>query len=156
MVKAASFRLSFGWYSWPTNTDILGLKKPLPIINNAKPKNKKKQIYIKDFKVDDKEWLNVLTFIKDIVNMIISNNAQFKNEYIIKDFNERLLFCENLIDNETIVINELRKIDPVLADKCVPSCIYRGFCPEIKSCGYYKTEDFQKRLKEYRNTSYEN
>lgn len=53
------------------------------------------------------------------------------------------------------VINELRKIDPILADKCVPSCIYRGFCPEIKSCGYYKTEEFKKRLKEYRSTDYE-
>lgn len=48
------------------------------------------------------------------------------------------------------VIEELSKIDPVLASKCVPSCIYRGFCPEMDCCGYDRTWDFQERLKEYR------
>lgn len=33
------------------------------------------------------------------------------------------------------VINELRRIDPILASACLPNCYYRGFCPEIKSCG---------------------
>lgn len=33
------------------------------------------------------------------------------------------------------VINELRNIEPILADACVPQCVYRGFCPERKPCG---------------------
>lgn len=33
-------------------------------------------------------------------------------------------------------IKELREIEPILAAACVPNCIYRGLCPEIKSCGY--------------------
>lgn len=33
-------------------------------------------------------------------------------------------------------IRELHEIEPILAAACVPSCIYRGLCPEIKSCGY--------------------
>lgn len=49
-----------------------------------------------------------------------------------------------------MVIEELRKINPVLASKCVPSCLYRGFCPEMKGCGYDKTEKFEKELQEYR------
>lgn len=32
----------------------------------------------------------------------------------------------------------------------VRECIYRGFCPEMFSCGYHKTEEYQKELKEYR------
>ena len=54
------------------------------------------------------------------------------------------------------VIDEIRKIDPVLADKCVPECIYRGFCPEwMSSCGYSKTEKYKEDLKKYRNTDYD-
>jgi hypothetical protein len=33
---------------------------------------------------------------------------------------------------------------------CVPECIYRGFCPEIKSCGFSETSLFQKELTTYR------
>lgn len=50
-----------------------------------------------------------------------------------------------------VVINALKKVDPILAEKCVPDCLYRGFCTETKrSCGYANTDAFQKRLEEYR------
>ena len=53
----------------------------------------------------------------------------------------------------TIVIDALRKVDPVLAEKCVPDCLYRGFCTEDKrSCGYSKTALYRKKLKEYRRS----
>ena len=46
--------------------------------------------------------------------------------------------------------------DPVLADKCVPECLYRGFCPEFMNpCGYSKTKEFEEDLQKYRNTDYE-
>lgn len=49
------------------------------------------------------------------------------------------------------VIKYLREVDPVLADKCVPECLYRGFCPEFdRCCGYVNTEAYRKRLEEYR------
>ena len=34
------------------------------------------------------------------------------------------------------VIDAVSKVDPVLASCCVPECIYRGFCPEFKCCGF--------------------
>lgn len=34
------------------------------------------------------------------------------------------------------VLRELVKIEPFLANACVPNCLYRGFCPEIKPCGF--------------------
>lgn len=41
--------------------------------------------------------------------------------------------------------------DPVLASVMVPECVYRGFCPEFKSCGYASTEAYKKAVEEYRN-----
>lgn len=55
------------------------------------------------------------------------------------------------------VIDELDKVDPILAHKCVPECIYRGFCPEwMGSCGYWKTDEYKKHLADYRRTKYGN
>ena len=52
-----------------------------------------------------------------------------------------------------IVIEALREVDAVLAEKCVPECVYRGFCPESKRCcGYSKTKEFEKYLITYRKT----
>lgn len=50
-----------------------------------------------------------------------------------------------------IVIEALKEIDPILAEKCVPECVYRGFCPENeRCCGYVNSDAFKKRLEEYR------
>ena len=51
------------------------------------------------------------------------------------------------------VLAEIKKHDEVLYSVCVPECIYRGFCPEMISCGYCNTEAYQKRLQEYRNVN---
>lgn len=45
---------------------------------------------------------------------------------------------------------ELQSIDPILAEKSVPECVYRGFCPEEDCCGYANTEKYKERLHEYR------
>lgn len=51
-----------------------------------------------------------------------------------------------------LVIEMLSEVDPILASKCVPECIYRGFCPEFdRCCGYCNTNDYQNKLKEYRS-----
>ena len=51
-----------------------------------------------------------------------------------------------------LVIEYLKEVDPILAEKCVPECVYRGFCPEKKRCcGYVNTKAYQKRLIKYRS-----
>ena len=50
------------------------------------------------------------------------------------------------------VIKELRKIEPELANVCVPNCIYRGHCPEFKSCGFADSELFPLKVIDYRNS----
>ena len=53
------------------------------------------------------------------------------------------------------VIEEIRKVDPILADKCVPECLYRGFCPEFdRCCGYVNTPKFKIDLAKYRSIDY--
>ena len=69
----------------------------------------------------------------------------------------RKRLCKGCASKETreaweLVIEYLKTIDPVLAIKCVPECLYRGFCPEFdRCCGYCNTEKFKKDLKEYRS-----
>ena len=53
------------------------------------------------------------------------------------------------------VKEKINEIDPILAEKMVRECIYRGFCPEFMGCcGYNRTLDFKKELVRYRNTDY--
>lgn len=68
----------------------------------------------------------------------------------------RKRLCYGCASEETrfawlLVISALINIDPILAEKCVPECVYRGFCPETdRCCGYVNTEAYKKRLEEYR------
>lgn len=48
------------------------------------------------------------------------------------------------------VKDKVAEVEPELAACMVKECIYRGFCTEFKSCGYDKTEEYQKELAEYR------
>lgn len=48
------------------------------------------------------------------------------------------------------VKREIEIREPVLGEVMVPECIYRGFCPEFKSCGYVNTPEYQEALNKYR------
>lgn len=48
------------------------------------------------------------------------------------------------------VKQQVAQADPIVADVMVPECIYRGFCPEMKCCGYVLTNDYKEALKAYR------
>lgn len=48
-------------------------------------------------------------------------------------------------------LEELKEFEPELYNVCVPDCIYRGWCYEFKSCGFHLTQEYRKRLHEYRN-----
>jgi hypothetical protein len=70
---------------------------------------------------------------------------------------KRLCNCASKETREAwkMVMDELTFVDPILRNKCVPECVYRGFCPELQSCGYWKTTQFKKDLAEYRRTKYD-
>lgn len=85
----------------------------------------------------------------DPVNMRLFLNAQ----EIINISRARL--CNKAEDKTrktwNKVIEELRKTEPELANACVPNCLYRGFCPEFKSCGFTDGELFLAKVKKYKN-----
>ena len=86
-------------------------------------------------------------------DMDMTANAQA----IINISRKRLCSCASKETREAWkqVVEAIREVDPVLADKCVPECLYRGFCPEFMNpCGYSKTKKFEEDLQKYRNTDY--
>ena len=48
------------------------------------------------------------------------------------------------------VVDEIAAKEPEVAECCVPECVYRGFCPEFRSCGYCWTAQWKKAVERYR------
>ena len=71
---------------------------------------------------------------------------------------KRLCRCASKETREAwqMVKDEIGKFDPVMADKMVPNCVYRGFCPELKCCGYFGTAAYEKEREQYVKTDYSN
>ena len=67
---------------------------------------------------------------------------------------KRLCRCASKETREAweAVKEEMKNVDPIMASKMVPNCVYSGFCRELSCCGYCNTEKFKKELEEYRKT----
>jgi hypothetical protein len=72
---------------------------------------------------------------------------------IINISRKRLCSTASLETREAwkIFLEKLKEEEPELVSVCVPECIYRGFCTELKCCGYAETIGYMEKLKEYRN-----
>ena len=49
-----------------------------------------------------------------------------------------------------LILEEVKKEIPELYEVCVPECVYRGFCPEMKSCGFCNKPRFYLDVEAYR------
>lgn len=47
------------------------------------------------------------------------------------------------------VLEKIKTKEPELYSVCVKECVYRGFCPEMKSCGFSKTSEYENLRKNY-------
>lgn len=67
---------------------------------------------------------------------------------------KRLCSCASKETREfwNLILETIKPYEPELYSVCVRECVYRGYCSEMKCCGYSKTENFQKELKEYRGS----
>lgn len=108
-----------------------------PFVSSSRPdvnsKNIPREIQKKTDPVNMRLFLNAQEII-NISKVRLCSKAEFKTRIIWRK-----------------VITELKKIEPELANACVPSCFYRGFCPEIESCGLADTETFPLALSDYIN-----
>ena len=48
------------------------------------------------------------------------------------------------------VVDAIAEKEPEVAACCVPECVYRGFCPEFKPCGFCGSPAYKKMLATYR------
>lgn len=79
------------------------------------------------------------------VNMQLSLNAQ----EIINISRLRLCRKADVVTTKIwgMVIEELAKVEPELAEACVPQCVFKGFCSEWKCCGFLWAEKFVEKRK---------
>ncbi len=90
---------------------------------------------------------------------LINHECEATAQTIINISRKRL--CNNAHFETRIAwlkfLYELQKYEPELYSVCVPDCIYRGWCYEMNSCGYHKTNMYQRQLLQYREgVNYEN
>ncbi len=52
-----------------------------------------------------------------------------------------------------LVVDEIAKVEPEVASCCVPECVYRGFCPEFKCCGFVNTPQYKEMAERYRDAT---
>lgn len=83
-----------------------------------------------------------------LTNMMLSCNAQS----MINISRKRLCTKASEETREVwkAVLAYLKELDPILVEKCVPECLYRGFCPEKKCCGFVNTTEYLDKLNTYR------
>lgn len=48
-----------------------------------------------------------------------------------------------------MILDAIGEREPELRSYCVPKCVYRGFCPEMHGCGYYRSDEYKMERKEY-------
>ena len=110
-----------------------------------------RRVILKEYNVDSRDELPQGA----LNDMDMTANAQA----LINISRKRLCSCASV---ETRVAwqqvkEAIREVDPVMASKMVPECIYRGFCPEFMNpCGYANTRNYQEELIKYRSTEYNN
>lgn len=106
-----------------------------PFVSTSRPDIDGKQIPREEQKKTDPVNMRLFINAQEIINISrarLCNRAEAETKNIWRK-----------------VVEELRKIEPELANACIPQCIYRGFCPEFKSCGYADSEIFQIKLHDY-------
>lgn len=83
---------------------------------------------------------------------LVNHACEADAQALINMSRKRLCNCasKETRDSWIEVKNKVEEVEPELASCMVKECVYRGFCPEMFSCGYYKTEAFKKELHEYR------
>lgn len=84
---------------------------------------------------------------------LVTHECEADAQALINISRKRLCNCASPETRQAwqLVKDEVAKVEPELAHCMVRECVYRGYCPEMFSCGYNKTEAFKKELEEYRS-----
>jgi hypothetical protein len=85
-------------------------------------------------------------------NTPVNHTCVANAQAIINISRKRLCNCASKETREAwqAFLDSFKDKENELYNVCVKECIYRGFCPEYKSCGFHKTSDYKNMLSEYR------
>lgn len=112
-----------------------------------------------------RHWLGVLHFVKtsrtdrtgiDRTKLLqdnpVDHECEANAQALINISRKRLCNCASAETRNAwkLVVKEIKNKDPILGSVLVPECVYRGFCPEFKSCNYVNTNEYKIELEEYR------
>lgn len=88
----------------------------------------------------------------ELISMSMTCNAQS----LINISRKRLCNCASPETRNAwkLVKNKIQEVDPILADKMVRECVYRGFCPELKCCGFILSDKYDIERRNYLQTDY--
>lgn len=50
-----------------------------------------------------------------------------------------------------MAVDAIAETEPEVAECCVPECVYRGFCPEFRPCGFFGTKAYAEAVDRYRS-----
>lgn len=109
-----------------------------PFVSTSRPDIDGKQIPREEQKKIDPVNMRLFLNAQEIINIgrvRLCNKAEAKTRALWKE-----------------VVDKLKETEPELAAACVPNCIYRGHCPEIKSCGIADTATFPLVVNDYINS----
>lgn len=84
---------------------------------------------------------------------LVSHECEADAQALINISRKRLCNCASPETRTAwqLMKNEVEKVEPELAKCMVRECIYRGFCPEMFSCGYENTDAFTEEREKYVN-----
>lgn len=85
-------------------------------------------------------------------NSPVNHSAEANAQAMINISRRRLCNCASPETRKAWqeVKNKVAEVEPELASCMVRECVYRnGFCPEFKTCGFYKSKEFKQELAEY-------
>jgi hypothetical protein len=84
---------------------------------------------------------------------LIEHEIEVNAQAIINISRKRLCSCASSETREAwrSFLKTFKDTQSELYSVCVPECIYRGFCPELNSCGFADTSAFKYGLIKYRS-----
>lgn len=154
-IKLVEYRISFTDLRQWVGVHLLRHEHTLPMIHSQR--------------VDRRDIDAMVDKVMQILSDDIKNQEGFnKRDYLFQgetndqDFyvnaqtlinisRKRLCACASKETREawSMVREAIREIDPIMASFMVVNCVYRGRCPEMETCGYYKTKAHHKEVDDY-------
>lgn len=83
---------------------------------------------------------------------MLVNHRIIVNAQALINISRKRICCNSAYDTRTVwnyILQTIELEEPEIYSACVPDCVYRGECFEMKPCGYSKTGEYEHWRKKY-------